>query len=81
MSHSGRRIQIIINKNKNYVMLILHQAKLMTSNGSSIQLILLEMIKERYEHTLEEMLQETPVRFEMNEATMNEWRYMRMKRS
>ena len=31
------------DNNKNYVMLILHQIKLMTSNGSSIQLILLEM--------------------------------------
>ena len=53
----------------------------MTSNGFNVALIPLEMIEERYEHKLEEILKETPVRIEMNEATMNEWRYMRMKRS
>ena len=37
------------NKNKNYVMLILHQVKLMTSNGFSISLILLEMNLEEIE--------------------------------
>ena len=81
MSHSGRRIQITMNKNKNYVVLILHQIKFMTSNRSSIQIILLEKIEERYEHKLEEVLKETPVRIEMNEATMNDSRYMRMMRS
>ena len=68
------------NKNENYVMFILHQVKLMTSNGSSIPLILLEMIKEKYKHKLEEILKEATVRIEMNEATMNDWRYMRMER-
>ena len=71
MSHSGRRIQITMNKNKNYVMLILHQIKLMTSNGFSVALILLAMIEEIYEHKLEEILKETPVRMEMNETNMN----------
>ena len=52
-------------------MLILHQVKLMTSNGSSIPLILLEMIKERYKHKLEEIMKEAPVRIEINEATKN----------
>ena len=33
------------NNNKNYVMRILHQFKLMTSNGFGILLILVEMIK------------------------------------
>ena len=37
------------NKNKNYVMLILHQIKLMTSNGFSITLILLKMNLEEAE--------------------------------
>ena len=50
---------------------ILHHVKLMTSNGFSIPLIHLEMIEERYEHKLEEILKEAPVRIEMNEATMN----------
>ena len=77
MKSLGRRK----NKNKNYIMLILHQVKLMTNNGSSIPLILLEMIKEKYKHKLEEILKEAPVRIEMNEATMNDWRYMRKKRS
>ena len=34
-----------MNKNKNYVMLILHQFKLMTSSGFDILLILVESIK------------------------------------
>ena len=33
------------NKNKNYIMLNLHQFKLMTSNGFGILLILVERIK------------------------------------
>ena len=33
------------HKNKNYIMLILHQLKLMTSNGFGIPLILVERIK------------------------------------
>ena len=33
------------NKNKNYIMLILHQFKLMTSSGFGILLILVERIK------------------------------------
>ena len=45
MSHSGRRIQNTTNKNKNYVMLILHQVELMTSNGFSIQLIPLKRLR------------------------------------
>lgn len=62
-------------------MLILHQVNLMTSNGFSIPLILLENIEERYEHKLEQVLKETPVRVGMNGDNKNEWRYMRMKRS
>ena len=53
----------------------------MTSNGFSVPLIILEMIEEIYEHKLEEILKEALVRIEMNEATMSDWRYMRMKRS
>ena len=34
-----------MNKNKNYVMLILYQFKLMTSNGFGILLILVERIR------------------------------------
>ena len=33
------------NKNKNYVMRVLHQIKLMTRNGFGIELILVERIK------------------------------------
>ena len=71
-----------MKRNKNYVMLILHQVKLMTSNGFSIPLILLEKIEERYEHKLEEVLKETPVRIGMNGGggNKNEWRNMRMNR-
>ena len=53
----------------------------MTSNGFSIPLLLLEMIEERYEHKLEEVLKETPIRIGMNGDNKNEWRYMRTKRS
>lgn len=49
MSHSGRKIQITMNKDKNYVMLILHQVKLTTISGFSISLILLEMNLEETE--------------------------------
>ena len=38
----GRDYSLECNKNKIYCMLILHQIKLMTSNGFSILLILLE---------------------------------------
>ena len=41
------------NKNKIYCMLILHQIKLMTSNGFGILLILLEKIDERNSATWE----------------------------
>ena len=71
---SGRRIETtLMNKNKNYVMLILHQVKLMTSNGFGIWLILLEKIEARKEHKLEEVLNEPPVGIETNGNTW-EWR-------
>ena len=41
------------NKNKNYVMCILHQFKLMTSNGIGILLILVERIKRDIAQTWE----------------------------
>jgi hypothetical protein len=40
-------------------MLILHQVKLMTSNGFGIVLILLDKIEEGYEHKLKEDLNES----------------------
>ena len=54
----------------------------MTSNGFSISLILLEMNLGETERKapLEAKLKETPVKIEMNEATMNDSRYMRMMR-
>ena len=43
MRNSGKKkIDHLDDNNKNYVMLILHQFKLMTSNGFGILLILLE---------------------------------------
>ena len=47
------------NKNKIYCMLILHQIKLMTSNGFCILLILLEKIEERNSATWEGLPQTT----------------------
>ena len=44
--NSGKKkLDHMDEKNKNYVMLILHQIKLMTSNGFGILLILVERIK------------------------------------
>ena len=51
------------SKNKNYVMRILHQFKLMTSNGFGILLILIERIKRDIAQTWEG-LQRTSGRIE-----------------
>ena len=45
MSLRNKELITWMNKNKNYVMRILHQFKLMTSNGFDILLLLVEKIK------------------------------------
>ena len=45
MNLRNRELITWMNKNKNYVMLILHQFKLMTSKGFGTLLILIERIK------------------------------------
>ena len=45
MNPRNKELITWMNKNKNYVMHILHQFRLMTSNGFGILLILVERIK------------------------------------
>ena len=68
MNHSGKKKldHMDETKNKNYVMRILHQFKLMTSNGSCILLILVERINIDIAPTWEG-LHRTTGRIEKNE--------------
>ena len=67
MNLQNEELIIWMNKNKNYVMLILHQFKLMTIHGFGILLILVARMKIYI--AFDKVLNESPVQFEKPECT------------